>query len=296
MSPENWRVLETGDGTPTLAHPGHGEACHSRVGAWREARERYVCGCRVPEGLACAGERPFAVLDVGTGPGMNLAALAACIASVPGARPVHVTTLESDPTVLDAARRLVADPPPADIGEEAGEARRWLAVVVEALERARAAAGEPVALGPGARLTLVLGDARETLPARSESYDAVFLDPFSPAVDGALWEPEFLRAIARRMQPGSWLSTYSAASRVRTRLAACGLRVGAGAALGSKAEGTLASPDRAPPPLALRRHRRLVRRVPALCKELGWPIPPWFGAGSGGFPSDVELESGRSTS
>jgi hypothetical protein len=224
---------------------------------------------------------------------MNLAALAACAAAAPGTRPVEVTTLECDPSVLDAARCLVAEPPVPKPTREAVEAARWLAVVVEALDRARAAEGSPVDLTERVRLILVVGDGRETLPERSETYDAVFLDPFSPAVDGSLWEPEFLRSISLRMRPGSWLATYSAASRVRARLAACGLRVGAGAALGTKAEGTLASPDLEPPPLAARRCRRLARRVPALCAELGWPIPPLFGASSGGFPSDLDLESGR---
>ncbi|MDP6539982.1 MAG: MnmC family methyltransferase [Planctomycetota bacterium] len=293
MPAETWSVRRTADGTPTLCHPGHGETCHSRVGAWTEARERYVLGCRVADGLARDDPRPFAVLDVGTGPGMNLAALAACAAEAPGSPRLAVTSLESDPTVLEAGRRLVADASLWGDGELAREAAAWLAVVTGALDSARAAGGAPVEFGEAGRLSLLVGDGRETLPPREETYDAVFLDPFSPAVDGSLWEPEFLRVLARRLRPGGWLATYSAASRVRARLAACGLRVGATAALGSKAEGTLASPDREPPPLAPRQRRRLGRRVPALCAELGWPIPPLFGAGSGGFPFGLELESGR---
>ena len=74
------------------------------------------------------------------------------------------------------------------------------------------------------------------------AFDAVFLDPFSPGVDGALWEGEFLGEVARRMAPRSWRSTYSASFRVRVALGAAGLDVGVGEPFGDKREGTLARP------------------------------------------------------
>jgi chorismate dehydratase len=117
-------------------------------------------------------------------------------------------------------------------------------------------------LGAG-RLRLLVGDASSALtrlPA-SERFDAVFLDPFSPRVEPDLWSAPFLARIAERMAPGSVLSTYSAATAVRAVLHAAGLRVGRGARVGHKREGTLASPDRDLPPLEPRVRRRLESRA-----------------------------------
>ena len=116
-------------------------------------------------------------------------------------------------------------------------------------------------MGEGGRLTLHVGDARETVTRVSGPFDAVFLDPFSPAVEPDLWSPEFLRAIAERMGPEAWLSTYTASLAVRAGLAAAGLRVGPGPRVGEKAQGTLASPTLDPGPFDARTQRKLERRL-----------------------------------
>jgi hypothetical protein len=90
-------------------------------------------------------------------------------------------------------------------------------------------------------LRLLLGDARATLPrCTGLVFEAVFLDPFSPAVEPELWELEFLAEIACRMSNGAWLSTYTTSLAVRAKLAALGLNVGPGARVGTKAAGTVA--------------------------------------------------------
>jgi tRNA U34 5-methylaminomethyl-2-thiouridine-forming methyltransferase MnmC len=141
-----------------------------------------------------------------------------------------------------------------------------------ALAAALARPGARVPLGDGGSLVLLLGDARATLLAAAaggsgdalvpdRGFDAVFLDPFSPARAPELWAEPFRAAVARRMAPGSWLSTYSAAFRVRVALARAGLRVGRGPRVGRKGEGTLASPGCEPPPLTPRLARRIARRM-----------------------------------
>jgi tRNA U34 5-methylaminomethyl-2-thiouridine-forming methyltransferase MnmC len=222
-----WVPLRTADGSTTLVHPVHGEACHSRAGAWQEARERYARACRLHEFRGPT----FRLLDVGTGLGLNLAA--ALEALDPAGVRLEAVTLELDREPIETG--LAIEQPP--------EVERWLAPVRTALRHALAGSGDaPLA---GGRLRLVLGDARATLPARAEDlrFDAVFLDPFSPKVEPDLWGEGFLREVARRMASGSLLSTYSAASRVRAELAASGLRVAPGGRVGTKREGTLASPD-----------------------------------------------------
>ena len=258
MTAADWTPRQTEDGSWTLVHSGHREACHSRSGAWLEARERYAQACRLAER---SDEAELRLLDVGCGLGWNLTAALEALAG--GRARLHVASFESDEGVLRAALELFAR----------AEVRRgpwgpWLDVVRRALELALEAPKarreeQGVALGERGVLRLILGDARTRI-ARVDGeapWDAVFLDPFSPRTAPDLWEPAFLASVAARMGPGSWLSTYSATFPVRLALAKAGLRVGRGPRVGAKAEGTLASPDLDPPPLAPKVARRLSRAL-----------------------------------
>jgi uncharacterized protein len=249
---QDWSAVQTGDGSWTLRHPGHNEACHSLAGAWQESVERYARPCRLAE---LATERRGAsvrLLDVGTGVALNLAAARAALAGS-GAR-LEALTLEIDPDVIALACELPAVPPDEGIG---------LAQLRAALLRvARGGGGafelEESPLASAARIELAVGDARDAhaLAQGSEPWDAVFLDPFSPRVDGALWEPAFVRSVAARMAPHAVLSTYSSAVRVRRALASAGLRLGRGPRVGTKSSGTLASWVGDLPPLEPREARK----------------------------------------
>src|SRR5690606_28745547 len=98
-TPREWRVERTADGSPTLVHPDHGEACHSAHGAWSEAWGRHVLACDLPGRLARGSA--LRLLDVGTGPGLSLAA--AFLAAEQHDAPLLVTTLEIDPRAPRAA-------------------------------------------------------------------------------------------------------------------------------------------------------------------------------------------------
>lgn len=259
-----WRVVTTDDGSPTLAHPVHGEACHSRSGAWLEARERYARPCRLRErALGPALSPVVRVLDVGTGLGLNVAAALEAVEGASAGVHLDVVTIEVDRAVLEAALELPAR------AALAPELERWHAPVRRALGLALEAAlvlpGSAVPLGARGRLRLWLDDAStaiDTIPA-SQRFDAVFLDPFSRRADERLWSPSFLRRLAGRVAPGGWLSTYTSSFRVRAALYAAGLRVGPGPLVGAKHDGTLASPDLDPGPLEPRLARRLERRFGA---------------------------------
>jgi tRNA U34 5-methylaminomethyl-2-thiouridine-forming methyltransferase MnmC len=253
-----WSPKLTDDGSLTLVHGGHGEACHSSAGAWTEAWERYVLAARVPALLETRESRPLRLLDVGTGLGWNIAALLRARSSHAPAVPLEVTTLEIDRRVIEVACDLYERELLEEHEKALREVHRSLGLALETPDAGAVPLGER-----GDSLRLLIGDARRTLPAlrRDARFDVVFLDPFSPAVDGDLWEPGFLAEIAGRMAPGSWLSTYSAATAVRVGLAVVGLNVGAGPRVGRKAEGTIASPDQTPPPFEPRIARRISRRV-----------------------------------
>ena len=247
-----WTLELTGDGSPTLVHGGHGQACHSEVGAWREAVERYVVPCRLPE--RAAGGGCVRLLDVGTGPGWNLAAALDAVEGAGGL--LEVWTLESDPSVIRTAIERF---------DEGPFARRY-APVREALARALELDDE-VPFGDRSRLRLLVGDATRKIRTLDRRFDAVFLDPFSPRVEPELWHPAFLAELASRMAPGSRLSTYSVRHQVAAALFAAGLRVGPGPRVGTKS-GTLATPDGELPPLPERARRRVERRAEVLRRDL----------------------------
>ena len=78
---------------------------------------------------------------------------------------------------------------------------------------------------PDAELTVITGDARQTVPAWDERADAWFLDGFSPAKNPELWEPALIAAVGRHTATGGTAATYSAAGHVRRALAEAGFTV-----------------------------------------------------------------------
>jgi tRNA U34 5-methylaminomethyl-2-thiouridine-forming methyltransferase MnmC len=94
---------------------------------------------------------------------------------------------------------------------------------------------------PGAELTVITGDARQTLPAWEGQADAWFLDGFSPAKNPEMWDETLLTEVARHMAPGGTLATYTAAGHVRRALAQAGLAVDRRPGYGRKRHMTVAA-------------------------------------------------------
>ncbi|MEP1768041.1 MAG: tRNA (5-methylaminomethyl-2-thiouridine)(34)-methyltransferase MnmD [Sulfitobacter sp.] len=88
--------------------------------------------------------------------------------------------------------------------------------------------------GPDFDLRVIMGDARETLPAWEAAADAWFLDGFSPAKNPELWSPELMAQVAKHTQPNGTAATYTAAGFVRRGLADAGFEVSRVAGYGRK--------------------------------------------------------------
>ena len=78
---------------------------------------------------------------------------------------------------------------------------------------------------PGLRAEIIIGDARQALPAWQGLADAWFLDGFSPAKNPELWGDALMAEVARHTAPGGTASTYTAAGFVRRALGAGGFEV-----------------------------------------------------------------------
>ena len=87
---------------------------------------------------------------------------------------------------------------------------------------------------PDLRFRLIIGDARQTLPAWDGKADAWFLDGFSPAKNPELWEEDLMQAVADHTQSTGTAATYSAAGHVRRRLEAAGFQVERASGFGRK--------------------------------------------------------------
>ncbi|MEO0485340.1 MAG: tRNA (5-methylaminomethyl-2-thiouridine)(34)-methyltransferase MnmD [Pseudomonadota bacterium] len=74
-------------------------------------------------------------------------------------------------------------------------------------------------------VTIIEGDARETLPLWRAKADAWFLDGFSPARNPELWEPPLLTTVAQHTNTQGTCATYSAAGAVRRALDTAGFDV-----------------------------------------------------------------------
>ncbi|MEI2808370.1 MAG: tRNA (5-methylaminomethyl-2-thiouridine)(34)-methyltransferase MnmD [Albidovulum sp.] len=121
----------------------------------------------------------------------------------------------------------------------AAEMRAALAAFPEALAAAGpllsawSAGARAFAFGP-AEVTVIAGDARETLPAWPGAADAWFLDGFSPAKNPEFWSDRLMAEVARHTAPGGSFASYTAAGHVRRALASAGFEVERASGHGTK--------------------------------------------------------------
>jgi tRNA U34 5-methylaminomethyl-2-thiouridine-forming methyltransferase MnmC len=154
----------------------------------------------------------FQIAELGFGTGLNfLVTWAAWVdAGRPGA--LHFTSFEAFPMQPGDMRDALAHFPQLNSYTET------------LLSEWSPNAGE-IILTNGPTLHVIVGDARETLPAWDKQADAWFLDGFSPAKNPELWQPDLLQAVGQHTKPGGTAATYSAAGHVRQSLSNAGFEV-----------------------------------------------------------------------
>lgn len=213
-----------------------GDVYFSRLGGIEEKRHVFLAGNRLPERFAQlppAGR--FVIGETGFGTGLNfLCAWQLFEASAPPLARLHFVSTELIPLSRDDFARAV---------------RLW----PELVDRGEALLAQWDELAPGwhrfafdrVTLTLLVGDARATLPELDAEVDAWFLDGFTPARNPELWTPELMHCLSRLSHAGTTCATYSSAGQVRRDLEAAGFRVERAPGFGPKREmlvGECASP------------------------------------------------------
>jgi len=151
----------------------------------------------------------FAIAELGFGTGLNMLAAWAAWEQSGQTTPLTYTSFEAYPMAMpDMAKALQAFPALAT----------W---VERFLDRWHGGTSDFDTL----KLTVVLGDARQTLPQWQGCADAWYLDGFSPAKNPELWGPALMQEVARHTAPGGTVASYSAAGFVRRGLGAAGFVV-----------------------------------------------------------------------
>lgn len=181
-----------------------------------ETRHVFHGGTGLPDAWR---DRPdFAIAELGFGLGLNFFETLDLWRADPRApRTLRYTSFEWAPPPATAMRPLLARWPDLETDVT------WL---LEAWPPApgwsrRVREGEGRALF----LTLGIGDANALAPALTQTFDAWFLDGFSPAKNPELWGEALLRTVYARTAPGGAAATYAAAGRVRRALEEAGFEV-----------------------------------------------------------------------
>ncbi|MEL6607952.1 MAG: tRNA (5-methylaminomethyl-2-thiouridine)(34)-methyltransferase MnmD [Pseudomonadota bacterium] len=152
----------------------------------------------------------FHIAELGFGTGLNLLAAGLAWQAAGVAGTLRFTTFEAFPvTAADAARAQSQFPETEALAPHL--APLW-------------ASERRLDLG-WLQVEVILGDARETLPAWQGRADAWFLDGFSPAKNPELWDAALMQQIGRATAPGGTVATYTAAGHVRRALTEAGFDV-----------------------------------------------------------------------
>lgn len=219
----------------------YGDVYFSRHSGIAETRHVFLHHNRLPERFAALEpDGVFVIGETGFGTGLNfLCAWQEWQRSAPPSARLHFVSCEKHPLSHGDLERALALWPELE------------ALSRELLGRYRhlAAGWNRLVLADGqVSLTLLVGDALETLPRCQMAADAWFLDGFAPARNPALWRPALFRAMARLSKPWATFATFTAAGEVRRGLLEAGFAVEKVAGFGRKRDmlrGELTAPPEA---------------------------------------------------
>ncbi|CAB3712453.1 bifunctional tRNA (5-methylaminomethyl-2-thiouridine)(34)-methyltransferase MnmD/FAD-dependent 5-carboxymethylaminomethyl-2-thiouridine(34) oxidoreductase MnmC [Paraburkholderia rhynchosiae] len=204
------------NGTPFS--PFYDDIYHSAVGGLEQANYVFLRGNALPE--RWQGRRIFTVLETGFGMGINfLMTWAAWRADPSRCERLHFVSTEKHPFTLADLRQAyavsIADPSASAIAALAETLANEWPMLVPGTHRLEFDNGRVV-------LTLVFGDALQSLPALRLRADAFYLDGFAPAKNPELWTPAIFKSLARLAGEGATFATYSSAGDIKRALTQCG--------------------------------------------------------------------------
>ncbi len=237
-------LIQTDDGSFTLSsgeRNDQSETLHSTFGARTEAFEKFVIPSKLLE--KADTNNVIKVLDICSGIGYNVSALLDYLKD---------SDVEIEIDMVESSLETVAT---TLFIPDVCESHRYVKKAIETylIERGCLHYNKVLSTIPdNVTINIHIGDARDFIKnCDDKEYDAVFLDPFSPAKSPELYTVDFFTRIKEFLTPTALILTYTAASPVRSAFVDAGLYVGEGPRF-HRSGGTIASrtPDLIEVPLS----------------------------------------------
>lgn len=200
----------------------------SRASGLEETRHVFLANNHLTERWQALKQPQFTICETGFGTGLNfLCAWQLWNETAPADAALDFVSTEKYPLTPDELKQALALWP--QLAKLSGQllmkyqllAPGWHKLVFE---------------GGRVSLTLLIGDARETLPQLRAHVDAWFLDGFAPAKNPEMWQQDLFDSMARLSHRATTFATFTSAGDVRRGLQAAGFEVRKVPGFGSKRE------------------------------------------------------------
>jgi tRNA 5-methylaminomethyl-2-thiouridine biosynthesis bifunctional protein len=210
----------------SLYSPEFEDIYASKAGALEQAAHVFLGGNGLPE--RWRSRRNFVIVETGFGAGLNFLATWAAWreTAAPGAR-LHFISAEKHPFRRADLRRVLGAWPA--LTPLAGSLIGAYPALIPGFHRVHFDAGSVT-------LTLLLGEAADSLRQLEARVDAFYLDGFAPSKNPAMWSDGVWRELGRLAGPDATAATYTVAGVVREGLDAAGFSVERRAGFGPKRE------------------------------------------------------------
>ena len=207
------------------------ETLHTSTGAISESFEKFI------KPMKFNYDNDIAILDICAGLGYNSSAAIADFLKNGTDSNLHIDMVEISKATF-ACGLLVPSPiPEHDITKRAIEK--------ELIRQDYAALSlEKTEIPSNISINVFIEDARQTVQnLEDNTYDAIFLDPFSQNMAPELFSVEFFKEFRRIIKDDGIVATYTSSAPVREGFIEAGFYIGLGPIFGRKQGGTLASPN-----------------------------------------------------
>ena len=221
----------TTDKTVTKEINNKVETLHTSTGAISESFEKFI------KPMKFDYSKDIAILDICAGLGYNSSAAIADFIKNSTDSNLKVDMVEISKATF-ACGILVPSPiPEHDITKKAIEdelvKQNYASLSLEECE-----------IPENIDINVFIEDARQTVQnLEDNTYDAIFLDPFSQNMAPELFSLEFFKEFRRIIKDNGIIATYTSSAPVRAAFIESGFYIGLGPIFGRKQGGTLASPN-----------------------------------------------------
>lgn len=206
-------LTQTGDASNTLFSERYQQTYHSTFGALTESMHVFLHGANVTNRLSTGV--PTRVLEIGLGLGLNCLLSTDCASRHHTA--LHYTAIEHDPISSAQLKGLGY--------------HQWLQQpnLVDDLARLLDNPANPAKLGDHTDIELHIEDATSeallAVLANGPTFDAIYLDAFSPECNSECWTLAFFRQLRALLATDGVLATYCVKGAVRRNLQSAGFSV-----------------------------------------------------------------------